>query len=227
VHGQAPSPEALRRYTGCLGEVGILNDIHTDRVLQENHGWLERSPFRDPYLRSHSITVAVRTRQLSALLGFSEADQTRLAKAALLHDIGKSRLPASILQKPHALSLRERRIMRTHPEIGYKILRDEGETDEMVLSVVRDHHERLDGSGYPSGKSSNEIYLAVRLVTVCDVFSAMTEVRAYCSPLHWKVALHDMTSKQMRLDIAILKTFAAMIENANHTPRSSTPQLQS
>jgi putative nucleotidyltransferase with HDIG domain len=209
-----------------------LNTLDANIALLENHDWLERSLFLDLSLRSHSIMVAIRTGQFSAYLGLSRTEQSRLTRAALLHDIGKSRLPKSILRKPAALSSEERLRMRMHPNIGCKILREENETDELTLSIVRDHHERLDGTGYPEGKLSGDISVAVRLVTLCDVFTAMTEARSYCRPLSWKEAIDQMAAKPTRLDISLLRRFVRMIErcdsvdpaqNCGASPRDRLP----
>src|SRR4029077_16193309 len=101
---------------------------------------------------------------------FPEADVKRLGLAATLHDVGKARIPLSILDKPGRLEAGEKKIMNRHPVIGYEMLKDIPEMSPEILDGVRHHHEYLDGSGYPDGLTAPEISDLVRLLTISDVF---------------------------------------------------------
>jgi putative nucleotidyltransferase with HDIG domain len=101
---------------------------------------------------------------------------------AVLHDIGKVRVPETILNKPGALTEEEWVVMRTHPEVGEQILRPI-QSLQSILPIVRHHHERWDGSGYPDGLAGSAIPLGARIVAVCDAYRAMTENRPYRSAL--------------------------------------------
>lgn len=110
------------------------------------------------------------------------ADVERLTTGALLHDIGKAKIPLSILDKPGALDARELEVMQRHPVIGYDYLRQQSQISGEVLSMVRSHHEYLDGSGYPDGLMADRIDDVTRILTICDIYGALVEQRAYKAP---------------------------------------------
>ena len=105
---------------------------------------------RDRYTAGHSAAVAIYSRDIAKRMGLSEAQQQLVHLCGLVHDIGKIGLPAGLLEKPGALTLEERRLMETHPEIGERILAKVDDYAE-IAAVVRHHHERFDGNGYPDG----------------------------------------------------------------------------
>src|SRR5438552_5996733 len=112
-------------------------------------------------------------------LGMREDDQRRLARAALLHDVGKAFIPVAILDKPGPLTLDEMEEMRQHPRRGFEALATQGGFPAEMLDVVLHHHELLDGTGYPDGLSGKEISDIVRLTTIVDIYAALVEKRAY------------------------------------------------
>ena len=105
-------------------------------------------------------------------IGFSKPDVKRLGMAATLHDIGKARIPLAILDKPGHLDPAEEEIMRSHPVIGYELLKGLPGITPEILDGVRHHHEYLDGSGYPDGLTAAKISDLVRLLTIADIFAA-------------------------------------------------------
>jgi HD-GYP domain-containing protein (c-di-GMP phosphodiesterase class II) len=111
-------------------------------------------------------------------LGLSGGRLRALATGALVHDIGKLSIPDAVLQKPGPLTDEEFGVVRRHPEWGEKMLVDLG-FHEDVRQLVRDHHERLDGSGYPHGASGSLISLDARILAVCDVYDALISRRVY------------------------------------------------
>ena len=108
-----------------------------------------------------------------------EDDQRRLARAALLHDVGKAFIPVTILDKPGALTPEEMEEMRQHPRRGYDALSAQGGFPPEMLDVVLHHHEFLDGTGYPNGLSGKQISDIVRVTTIMDIYAALVEKRAY------------------------------------------------
>ena len=112
-------------------------------------------------------------------LGMREDDQRRLARAALLHDVGKAFIPVAILDKPGELTEEETAEVREHPRRGYDALAAQGGFPPEMLDVVLHHHEFLDGTGYPNGLSGSQISDIVRLTTIVDIYAALVEKRAY------------------------------------------------
>lgn len=112
-------------------------------------------------------------------LGLARRDIDRLVLAAMFHDIGKAKIPHSILEKAGKLDAEERAVIETHPIIGYEYLKNMPGISAEVLDVVRHHHEFLDGSGYPDRLSGESINDLVRILTICDIFGALIEKRSY------------------------------------------------
>jgi HD-GYP domain-containing protein (c-di-GMP phosphodiesterase class II) len=127
----------------------------------------------------HSVVVAGLMAQMAVLLDFDEDMVEEIGRAGVLHDLGKLLIPNAILNKPGKLTSAELRLIRSHPEIGYRHMKKLGGVSDIILDVCRLHHEALDGSGYPLGLKDDEISTIVRICTVCDVFDALTSVRAY------------------------------------------------
>lgn len=172
--------------------------------------WMRIAAQHDAGLYRHSVFVSELTAIFTAYLGLSFADQRLLERAALLHDVGKTQVPRELLRKPTALTWLEKLEIEPHPEIGYFLLRGDPQYDEETLAVVRHHHERLDGSGYPAGLLATGISEPVRIVTICDIYAAMTEPRPYGAPLSSQDAIAVMEKKTTRLDQFLMKHFAAM-----------------
>ena len=137
---------------------------------------------KDPYTRGHSERVAALSRRVASALGLTSAVVDLVGQAGLLHDIGKIGVPEAILRKPGPLSAEEWESMRAHPVIGAQIVAP-FEFFAGVARVIRHHHERWDGSGYPDGLARETIPLEARIVAVADVFDALTSVRSYRAAL--------------------------------------------
>jgi HD-GYP domain-containing protein (c-di-GMP phosphodiesterase class II) len=133
---------------------------------------------RDGYTARHSEDVVDLVRRLGSRLGLGRAELFELELSALLHDIGKIGVPDSILHKPEALSAEEWDVIRRHPAWGAKLLPSVPGL-EPVGTVVRYHHERWDGDGYPSRLERDRIPLASRIIALCDAYDAMTSDRPY------------------------------------------------
>jgi putative nucleotidyltransferase with HDIG domain len=143
-------------------------------------------------------------------LGMREDDQRRLARAALLHDVGKAFIPVAILDKPAALTDQEMSEMRRHPRLGYDALATEGGFPPEMLDVVLHHHEFLDGTGYPDRLSGDRISDIVRLITIVDIHSALVEKRAYREPFTHAKAYAVMEQMGGKLDQHLLQAFRAV-----------------
>ena len=138
---------------------------------------------------------------------FSSADIKRLGLAATLHDIGKAHIPLSILDKPGRLDPEEEKIMRTHPVVGYDILKAQPEFGPEILDGVRHHHEYLDGSGYPDGLTAPDITDLVRLLTISDIYAALIESRPYRAPMTGPAAYRILEGMDGKLERSLVGAF--------------------
>ena len=160
----------------------------------------------DPTYR-HCLLMAGLMSAFVISLGARSEDCERMTRAGILHDIGKALIPIEITNKPTALTDEEMVQMRRHAALGYELLVMQGYEDQLVLDVVRSHHEYLDGSGYPDGLSGKQIPDVVRIATLCDVFAALIEKRAYKAELPATDAYAMMRQMSGRLDRDLLKAF--------------------
>jgi putative nucleotidyltransferase with HDIG domain len=139
--------------------------------------------------------------------GFVDIDVKRLGIAATLHDIGKARIPLSILDKPDRLDPDEDEIMKCHPAIGYELLKDIPGINPEILDGVRHHHEYLDGSGYPDRLPAGQISDLVRLLTISDIFAALIESRPYRQPMSRQDAYKILCDMDGKLELPLVKAF--------------------
>jgi HD-GYP domain-containing protein (c-di-GMP phosphodiesterase class II) len=145
----------------------------------------------DRHTRRHSDMVVELARTTGARMGLDSMELLELELAALLHDVGKLRVPRELLQKPGPLSGTEERLLRNHPAWGAELVAGVPGLQAVAL-VVRHHHERVDGSGYPNGLSGVRIPVGSRIMAVCDAYGAMTEARPYQEPREPQEALAEL-----------------------------------
>ncbi len=150
---------------------------------------------RDPYTAGHNRRVAQLSVAIARELGLSEEQIEGIHKAGLGHDIGKISVPAEILMKPTRLSDAEYAILRTHPRVSYDILK-EIEFTHPVATIVLQHHERINGSGYPLGIIGQETLLEARIMAVADVVEAMSSHRPYRPALGIEKALEEINTQR-------------------------------
>jgi putative nucleotidyltransferase with HDIG domain len=170
--------------------------------------WLAELWRYDAGVYEHTLSVAGFCAAFGGRIGLGRNDLARVARAALLHDLGKARIPKQIIDKPGRLDANEDRLMRRHPEIGAALLIAQGGFEAEVIDVVRHHHERLDGRGYPDRLKGKQIGDLVRIVAICDVYSALTERRSYREPAKPAEALAIMIEDKGHLDQDLLAAFA-------------------
>jgi putative nucleotidyltransferase with HDIG domain len=174
---------------------------------------------RDRYTAGHSAAVAIYARDIADRMGLSEQDLLLVHLCGLVHDIGKVGLPPGLLEKPGALTWEERRDMEEHPVIGERILAKVDDYDQ-IARVVRHHHERVDGQGYPDGLASDEIPLLSRIICVADAYNAMTSVRPYRDAMPSRVArLRLAQAVESQFDTAVVAAFEAILAGADETYR--------
>jgi putative nucleotidyltransferase with HDIG domain len=133
---------------------------------------------KDPYTCGHSERVALLSKRLAEIMGWSKAQAERIYLCGLLHDIGKIGVPEAVLQKPGKLTNIEFDLIKKHPVIGAKIIRGIQEMEDLVPGVLH-HHECMDGRGYPGGLKGEAIPIQARVLCVADALDAMTSDRPY------------------------------------------------
>jgi putative two-component system response regulator len=133
---------------------------------------------RDPYTAGHSARVARYAEMIARRLDFEATSILELRRGALFHDLGKIAVPDGVLMKAGPLTAEEREVIQRHPVVGGELLAPM-KTMAKSLPIVRHHHEKLDGSGYPDGLSGADLPLAVRIVTIADIYDALTTKRVY------------------------------------------------
>lgn len=166
---------------------------------------------RDPYTRGHSEQVMRYSVALAEALGLSPQQVERIKYGALLHDIGKIGIRDDVLLKPGRLNDEEFDLMRRHPQIGAEILRYIKSLSD-VIPMIRDHHERLDGGGYPGAKRGDDIPEVARIVAIADAFDAMTSDRAYRRAMAPEEALEVLENGGgTHWDTGLVKRFAELV----------------
>jgi HD-GYP domain-containing protein (c-di-GMP phosphodiesterase class II) len=174
---------------------------------------------RDRYTAGHSAAVAIYSRDIAIKLGLSEAEQQKVHLAGLVHDIGKIGLPPGLLEKAGPLTLDERRMMQTHSEIGERILSNVDDYEDIAL-VVRHHHERIDGNGYPDGRCGEEIPTLSRIIAVADAYNAMTSDRPYREAMPSQVARMRLAQAVgSQFDVTVVAAFEAVLAVADEDYR--------
>ena len=205
-------------YQQSLRYAQDLKGIH-DRLqrafLQSLLGLANALEAKDPYTHGHSERVARLAQQLGRRLGCSSDQRRLIAQAGLLHDLGKIGVPEGILRKPGPLTEKEWAAMRRHPLTGAQILAPLEFFANGAL-IVRHHHEREDGSGYPDGLAGERIPIGARIVAVADVYDALTSERPYRPALTHAVALERLATEAGRtLDARLTRLFTDMVAHAS------------
>lgn len=181
-----------------------------EEILKSNNvlGRLRQIEVVDEYTYMHSINVSLISTMIGKWMGYREAEIKKLAMAGLLHDIGKSHIPSGILNKPDKLSYDEFNIMKKHTTMGYDILKSTHNIPESVCLGALQHHERLDGKGYPEKLNARGIHEYAKIIAIADVYDAMTSKRVYKEKISpFKVAELIFEDSFGQLDPEIANTF--------------------
>nr|WP_210329369.1 HD domain-containing phosphohydrolase [Methylorubrum zatmanii] len=192
------------------GIAPVLDAIHEGGLSR----WLDEVWAYDDVTFQHCLLVSGTAAAFAQSLGLSMTDRQLLTRAALVHDVGKSRIPHAILNKPGRLDDDERAVMQTHAPIGHEILSASGGCDAVTLAVTRHHHEMLDGSGYPDGLCADEIGDPVRLLTICDIYAALIERRPYKTPMTTSEALSILSGMEGKLEGGLVQAFGRAVQGA-------------
>lgn len=222
----APALAAQRSFVLYQGERRLAGDLaevnrHLERAnLSFATALVATLDARDRYTAGHSAVVAIYARDIATRMGLTETETQLAHLCGLVHDIGKIGLPPGLLEKPGALTLDERRQMEEHTVIGERILANVDDYAE-IAQIVRHHHERVDGQGYPDGLSGEEIPLLSRIISVADAYNAMTSDRPYRDAMPSQVArLRLAQAVESQFDTTVVAAFEAILAGASEEYRS-------
>ena len=177
---------------------------------------------RDRYTAGHSATVAIYARDIARRLGLTPQEQQLAYVCGLVHDVGKIGLPPGLLDKPSSLTLDERRQMQLHPGIGEKILAKVDDYGD-IARIVRHHHERIDGEGYPDRLCGDDIPLISRIIAVADAYNAMTSDRPYRDAMPSRVARMRLAQAvESQFDTGVVAAFEAILTAETEDYRTGT-----
>ena len=248
-HNLLVSGTPYRDKQGAIqGAFGIYHDVTHEReaakILLEHKEALKNSFFgttealskviedRDPYTSGHSIGVAGLAEAIARIMAFSEDQVTGIYIAGVLHDIGKMAVPVEILVKPGRLTDMEMSLIQVHPQAGYEILKGIEFPWPVALAALQ-HHERMDGSGYPKGLTGDEIILEARILAVADVVDAMTHHRPYRPAFSVTKALDEINKGRGRFyDPQVVDACLEVLDgkepfvSSEYSITSTSPQLR-
>ena len=177
---------------------------------------------KDPITRDHVVRSASLAVALGSELRLSPWELRRVGLAALLHDVGKLEIPDGILNKTGALSNEEFGIIRTHPTIGAEMVRQSPILDD-IAPLIEAHHERVDGAGYPFGRSGDQLPVSARIISVCDAFDAIANTRQYRAGAGWRRALEVLQEHAgTQWDVEVVAAMVRMLER-DDGPADNTP----
>ncbi|MDE5777839.1 MAG: HD-GYP domain-containing protein [Lachnospiraceae bacterium] len=165
----------------------------------------------DEYTFKHSVDVATMAMVIARKHGLSDNDIYEIGITGLLHDVGKSKIPNDVLNKPGKLNEDEFALMKQHTLFGYQILKDKPDIKEEIRLGVLQHHEKINGKGYPLGLSRNKINSYAKILAVADIYDALVTKRPYKEPFSQRDAVEMIMSMTSELDIDIMKSFLGSV----------------
>ena len=196
IHGRKVDAEGAKLLVSDMVE-NVMHD--PDALL-----WLTHLKKRDEYTALHSMNVSVLSIVFGNHLGLEKTALEQLGLGALLHDMGKLRVPLEVLNKPDRLTNEEFELIKKHPAHGMDILQQSKGLAESVLSVVHSHHERINGQGYPRKLAADQITFFSKIVSIVDVYDALTSARVYKAGMSSEKAmklLYSLIGKEFDHDL--------------------------
>lgn len=209
-------------------DIKMLTDIVDEivfEIMEDSYAFIQLNSIRDldNYTYLHSIDVCIYSIILGKSYGLPQKVLNKLGTGAMLHDIGKGKVPSEILLKPGPLTYEEFEIMKKHTIWGYEAIMNCPNVDKEIASIALNHHERWDGKGYPNGIKGYEIDYYSRVVTICDIYDALTADRVYRSRvLPHEAAEYVLNSIGTITDPELTKKF---IKNVSIYPVGTTVLL--
>jgi len=185
-----------------------------DAVAEDGFShWLDTVRRHHEGTYQHCLLVTGTAVAFGLSLGLGKADMGRLYQAAIFHDIGKAKIPLTVLDKPGRLDDQERALIETHAAVGYDVLKETGGITAEILDAVRHHHEYLDGSGYPDALCGASISDLVRILTISDIFAALIEERRYKPSMPRVQAYEILCGMKEKLERPLVTAFREVALN--------------
>lgn len=222
--GMGTAVEAFREFMYSLSRGHIITcnqveetvDLIYPEIIESNNilNQIRLLRQKDEYTMKHSVSVSVIAVKLGEHMGLKEKSLRNLAKAALLHDIGKARVSLELINKPAKLTDQEFKEMQQHPVHGFKIAQEMKLPNLEVFTAILQHHERFDGNGYPFRVLGRKLHIFSRIIAVADVFDALTSDRPYRKAMPLFDALDEVINNSIgHLDPAITRRLGAYVLN--------------
>jgi len=215
ARAEATVGEKVGEIDNAKSTIKTLVTLTSQQTENTAHALISALEARDPYTAGHGRRVAMMMELVCDELGlFVTYSRQAIRVGAILHDIGKVGIPDSILLKQGKLTDAEYEVMKTHPAVGFDILSHAAKFEE-TLRIVRHHHERLDGTGYPDGLRGHEVPDYVKAMFVCDSFDAMTSTRPYRPATSAEDAISILTDEALggRIDMSPVKALKKLWHN--------------
>lgn len=198
-----------------VGKVDEVVDQLVDSLLKDPNALININDLKsyDDYTYHHSLSVAVLSIAIGQHLGFARAEMNKLGECAMMHDIGKTALPVGLINKNDKLTDEEFELIKTHPAEGYRYLHKTHLGDDYIRQAVLYHHEKMDGTGYPYGARGDEIPVWSRIISVSDVYDALTSNRPYRDPMQpYEAVEYIMGGTGKAFDFDIVYAFVQKLE---------------
>ena len=209
------SPNNMTTAYHAVRELDEVVDKLVDTLAAESRALVHIADLKsyDEYTFHHSLSVAVLSIAIGQGLNLSDDELRLLGRTALMHDIGKILIPAKIINKPSRLTKKEFALMKKHSELGHNFLSKGNIGDDMLRRAVLSHHEKADGRGYPEGVRGDDIPFFAKIISVADVYDAVTSYRSYRMPMPPSEALEIiMGDIGSAFEYEIVKTFIEKLE---------------
>lgn len=201
------------------GDISDMAGIIVDKLRAKSHLLLSLINIfdfhkeKEDYLFSHSVNVSILATTIGLALGYGETDLVDFCAASLLHDIGMLKIAEDIIQKPSELTTEEQELVKRHPFFGLELLKKVKDSPKFAPEVIYQHHERVDGTGYPEGKKGDEISERAKIVAIIEVYEAITHSRPYrkkkCIP--YEGVKKIIQEERSSFDLKLIKVFLNFI----------------
>lgn len=182
----------------------LMKALANNNTIAVDVGTLKIS---DEYTFKHSVDVATMAMVIAKRYGLDEKSVRDVGIAGLLHDVGKIKIPNEILNKPSRLTDEEFQVMKQHARFGYEMLKEKNGFDQSILMGVLQHHEKLNGGGYPNGLKESDIHLYAKIIAVADIFDSLVTKRSYKKGFSKREAIEMIMAMTSELDIFVMQSF--------------------